>query len=333
MFLFAIGGIEPAFDPLILVVVAMIIDAAIGEMGPVFRILPHPVEVVGAAIGWFDDKLNRQTRSQADRAMRGALTVLIVIVSAGTLGWGIAWAAQTFPFVWIFELFLIVALLAQQGLYRHVRDVGRALRDDGIGPARGIVARIVGRDTKSLDIHGVARAAIESCAENFNDGVVAPVFWYVLFGLPGLLVYKAVNTMDSMIGHKTEKHRAFGFTAARLDDVLNLVPARLAGLFIIIAALFVPSASPGQAAKVMLRDAAKHRSMNAGWPEAAMAGSMGLALAGPRHYGDTAANDPWIGDGRARATYHDIRRSLYIFWVACLINAMWVAALTVIRFS
>jgi adenosylcobinamide-phosphate synthase len=189
----------------------------------------------------------------------------------------------------------------------------------------------VGRDPAHLDAHGIARAAIESLAENFGDGVVAPVFWYVLFGFPGLLVYKAINTMDSMIGYKTPHYKAFGFSAARIDDIVNIIPARLAGLFLVLAAIFVPTANPMRAARVMLRDAGKHRSPNAGWPEAAVAGALNLALAGPRRYPGRVVKDPWIGDGSAKATHRDIRRALYLYAVACLINAAWVAAIMLIR--
>jgi adenosylcobinamide-phosphate synthase len=160
--------------------------------------------------------------------------------------------------------------------------------------------------------------------------VVAPVFWYVLFGFPGLLVYKAVNTMDSMIGHKSEKYKSFGFTAARLDDILNLIPARLAGLWIFIGSFFVPTSSPRKSLKVMVRDARKHRSPNAGWPEGAMAGALDLSLAGPRKYREGQINDPWIGDGRARAIPKDIKRALQTYVAACIVNAGVVALIAFI---
>ena len=229
------------------------------------------------------------------------------------------------------ELLLTVLLVAQRSLFEHVRAVAKALQSDGLEGGREAVSHIVGRDVRQLDTPGVARAAIESCAENYSDAVVAPVFWYVLFGFPGMLVYKSVNTMDSMIGYTTLRHRAFGMTAARLDDALNLIPARLAGLFLAAAAAFVPRAHPLSALRVMWRDAAKHRSPNAGWPEAAMAGSLGLALAGPRRYGDVVIEDPWIGDGRTDATDEDIRRALRVFVVGCLFNGLVVALLALIR--
>jgi len=224
-----------------------------------------------------------------------------------------------------------VALLAQRELFDRVRAVGRALAGDGLAAGRRAVAHLVGRDPERLDEFGVSRAAIESLAENFSDAVVAPVFWYAVLGLPGLMIHKAVNTMDSMIGHRSERYRAFGFVAARLDDVLNLIPARLSALFIAAAAFVVPSARPGRAFAVAVRDAGKHRSPNAGWPEGAMAGALGLALAGPRVYADYSVNDPWIGDGRAMAGPRDIRRALYVYAAACLINAGFVATILVMR--
>ena len=333
MFSFGFAGGTHGFDPLILLLMALVIEAYVGEARVVFSVVPHPVKVIGNCIDFLELKLNRENRSQMDRAVRGALMVLFMAAACGAIGWAVAWLSQHHPFGPVLELILIVVLLAQRGLYDHVRAVGRALRDEGLEPARDAVSHIVGRDPNQLDEHGVARAAIESCAENFGDGVVAPAFWYVLLGLPGLLVYKAVNTMDSMIGHKTPRHQAFGFTAARLDDVLNLIPARLAGLFIALAAVIAPTARPLNSLKAMWRDASKHRSPNAGWPEGAMAGALDLALAGPRHYSQETVNDPWVGDGRARATPKDIRRALYLYFVACLINAAWIAALVIVRFS
>ena len=326
-----IGG-DTAFDPLILLLLALLLDAYLGDTPWLFKRWKHPIAHLGALIDWLDRKLNRETRPEMDRAVRGAIAVVAVITVAGGLGLGIAWLSFVHPLGWTIELFCVVLLIAQRGLYDHVRAVRQGL-DDNLESGRRAVSHIVGRDPNQLDSHGVARAAIESAAENYCDGVVAPVFFYVLFGAPGLFVYKAVNTMDSMIGHRTPKYRAFGMTAARLDDVLNLIPARLSGLFICLGAPFAPGGKPWQAVKTMLRDAGKHRSMNAGWPEGAMAGALGLALAGPRRYAQDIARDPWIGTGTAQATAADIGRAPYLYAVACLINAGWVAAVAMVRFS
>lgn len=320
-------------DPLVLLLLALFIEAYVGEMRPVFRVVKHPVAAIGALVALLERKLNRDYRSERDRALRGAFAATVVVAAALAVGLGVAWLSRHHPFGWAVELVLMVTLIAQRGLYDRVRRVARALDGEGLEAGRREVAHIVGRDVSRLDAHGVARAAIESAAENFCDAVVAPVFWYALFGFPGLVAYKAVNTMDSMIGHTTPKYRAFGMTAARLDDVLNLVPARLAGLVFCAAAAFAPTASPGAALKAMARDARKHRSPNAGWTEAAVAGALGLTLAGPRQYAEHTVADPWLGDGRARATSGDIRRALYLYMVAGLINAGLVAAATVARLS
>lgn len=320
------------FDPLVLLLFALLVEAYIGEARRVFKVVRHPVRIIGDLIGFFERKLNRESRSEADRAVRGALVVAVLCGAAFTVGWGVSWLTLHHSFGWIIEFAGLVSLLSARGLYDHVRAVAQGLRDN-VEEGRRAVAHIVSRDPDSLDGYGVARAAIESLAENFNDGVIAPVFWYVLFGFPGLLVYKTVNTLDSMIGYRSPRYRAFGMTAARLDDVLNLIPARLAGLFIVFAAAFMPTASPREALRVMVRDSKFHRSPNAGWPEGAMAGALGLSLAGPRHYPGQTVNDPWIGGGKAQATAKDISLALYLYFVACLINGVWVAAIAMMRFS
>ena len=222
---------------------------------------------------------------------------------------------------WIVELLLATVLLAQRSLFDHVRRVAIALKNEGLTGGRRAVALIVGRDPETLDASAVARAAIESCAESFCDGVVGPVFWYMLAGLPGLLAVKTVNTMDSMIGHRNAHYRDFGMVAARLDDVMMLLPARLAGLLLCLAAAFVPKGRPDRALAVMWRDHGKHASPNAGWPEAAMAGAFDLRLGGPRRYGGEVHAAPWIGNGRVVATPADIHAALMLLAVACLIEA------------
>lgn len=316
-----------SLDPLILLLLALALDGVAGEMPLVFRVLPHPVKLIGWVISQGESRLNRSWRSDRSRTWRGILLLSMMISGFFILGKGVALFGQLIPRGWMLELVVTAMLLAQRSLYDHVRAVQVALQRGGLESGRQAVAMIVGRDPNSLDEHGVARAAIESCAENFSDAVVGPVFWYVVGGFPGLLVYKVVNTLDSMIGHKNERYRAFGMASARCDDVLNLIPARLSGLIIAMAAVVVSGASPIGALSVMLRDARHHRSPNAGWPEAAMAGALDLALAGPRQYPGLIVNDRWIGDGRARAETTDIGRALRLFRVACLINAGLVALL------
>ncbi len=317
-------------DPLLLLLAALALDMVVGDLPELFRIVPHPVALVGRAIGWLDRRLNRERRSPRVRRMRGILAVAALVLAAASLGFALAVALRALRFGWALELALVAVLLAQRSLFEHVAAVGSALAQGGIVRGREAVRHIVGRDPQSLDEHGVARAAIESLAENFSDGVVAPALYYALFGLPGLFVYKTANTLDSMIGHRTPRHLQFGWAAARLDDLLNLVPARLSGLLLAAAALAAPEAHMLPAFRIMLRDAGKHRSPNAGWPEAATAGALDLALAGPRRYHGEVVNDPWLGDGRARATIADITRALRLYVIACLLQATAVLAVFLI---
>ncbi|WP_374442624.1 adenosylcobinamide-phosphate synthase CbiB [Stella sp.] len=316
--------------PLVHLFLALLLDAAVGDPPLLWRLVPHPVVLVGRLIAFFDRRLNRPERSERARRLRGGVTVLVVVAAAAAAGAAVAWVAARLRAGPAIEVLAIAILVAQRSLHDHVLAVGTALDQGGVEAGRGAVAHIVGRSPESLDGHGVARASIESLAENFSDGVVAPVFWTLLLGLPGLFAYKAVNTMDSMIGHRTPQYRAFGWAAARLDDLLNLVPARLAGLLLAAAALATPGTTARAALATMARDAGKHRSPNAGWPEAAMAGALGLALAGPRRYPGITVDAPWIGAGRARADAADIGRALVLYTRACalLIGGIAAAALT-----
>lgn len=222
-------------------------------------------------------------------------------------------------FSWIGIAVLAWPAMAQRSLFEHVLPVARHLRAGHIGEARQAVSLIVGRDTETLDEPAIARAAIESLSESFCDGIAAPLFWLLIGGLPGIWAYKAINTADSLIGHKEERWRAFGWAAARTDDVMNFVPARLAGATLCLAG--------GGGWRIMLRDAGKHASPNAGWTEAAMAGALGLRLAGPISYDGMAHDKPWIGEGDGRACAHDIHRALRIYLRACAM--LWIVAATI----
>jgi adenosylcobinamide-phosphate synthase len=318
-------------DPLLLLVAGLVIDALFGDMPAVFRYVPHPVVLAGRAIAFFDRKLNRETRSEASRRERGIVMVFVLVGGAALLGLAVERICRGSLVGAGVEAVLIAVLVAQRSLYEHVAAVAAALSTGGLAGGREAVRHIVGRDPMSLDAHGVARAAIESLAENFSDGVVAPVFWYLLLGLPGLFAYKMANTLDSMIGHRTPRYRAFGWAAARLDDVLNTVPAPLSGVLFAMAAVFAKKCRAGHALAIMLRDGRKHHSPNAGWSESAMAGALGLALAGPRRYPEGLVADPWLGDGSARAGVSDIVRGLQIYRLACLLEGgllvgAWLAA-------
>lgn len=319
-------------DALLLLFMALAVDAVFGEMGPLFRLLPHPVVLLGRMIAALDKRLNKPALPESDRRLRGVVLVVLMAALALGIGGAIAFVARAVPHLWLIEVFAAAVLIAQRALFEHVDDVARALQHNGLEAGRYAVSRIVGRDPQSLDAHGVCRAAIESLAENFSDAVVAPAFWYVIGGLPGLLLYKTVNTLDSMVGYRNDKYRAFGWASARLDDMLNLIPARLAGLIIALAALFAARGNPIRALVTMVRDARNHKSPNSGWPEAAMAGALGLALGGPRKYPGLVVDEKWIGSGRARAEFTDIDRALHLFSAACLVNAglvilvLWVQA-------
>ena len=312
--------------PMFTLLLALVLDAAAGEMPLLFRWIPHPVVAIGRLIAWAEGRLNRAARSDSARRVRGVLLVLVLVGGAYGLGLAVEEVGSKVPFAWPLLLILTAALIAQRSLYAHVAAVGAALESEGLEGGRREVAKIVGRSPERLDRAGVSRAAIESLAENFSDGVAAPVFWFVMLGFPGLLAYKVINTLDSMIGYKNERYRAFGWAAARFDDLANLIPARLAGLLIVL----VSGRRAGRALRSMLRFAGKHRSPNAGWPEAAMAGALGLKLAGPRHYPHMTVDDPWIGDGTAEAGPEDIARGLRVYIRACIGSAILVVAVWLI---
>ncbi|MFN3077290.1 MAG: adenosylcobinamide-phosphate synthase CbiB [Alphaproteobacteria bacterium] len=308
-------------SPHLLLLLGLMLDALVGEMPWLFRHVPHPVVVVGRSITILEARLNRPERSERDRRMRGLIVAVLLPVTAAALGLGIDRLASATSWAWGLELFLITTLLAQRSLFDHVEAVSRGLLQNGLAGGRLAVSRICGRDPDSLEEAGVARAAVESCAENFSDGVVAPAFWYLVLGLPGLLAYKTINTLDSMIGYRNARYLAFGWASARLDDLMNLVPARLAALLLSFAAFFVPQAAPWRALLTTWRDSGKHRSPNSGWPEAAMAGALGLALSGPRRYPGQQVEGEWIGNGRQDANAQDIGRALRVYVTACLIGA------------
>jgi adenosylcobinamide-phosphate synthase len=307
-------------------VLALVVEAAFGYSDRVYNWVGHPVTWLGALISTLDDALNLGHHSPGTRRAAGVLTLAVIVAIAAGIAWLIESALAPHWAGNIVLALLASTMLASRSLYYHVRDVANALTAEGLPVARYAVSRIVGRDPQTLDEHGVARAAIESLAENASDGVVAPAFWFLLLGLPGLAAYKAINTADSMIGHRTPRHEAFGWAAARFDDLVNLPASRLTGLLFATAALILPGASARAALRAMARDARQHRSPNAGWPESAMAGALGLKLNGPKSYKGILVNDAYMGDGRRDATAQDIREALQLAVAAW---AVMVAALPV----
>ncbi|WP_044563294.1 adenosylcobinamide-phosphate synthase CbiB [Azospirillum sp. B4] len=324
----------PALYPALpwLVLVTLALEALLGYPDALYARIRHPVVWIGALIGRLDRAWNRADRPAAARKAAGVAAECVLVGTALAAGILIQGLLARLGDAWgtLATAVLASSLLAQRSLHRFVAAVPRALRQRGLDGGREAVSHIVGRNPASLDEAGVARAAIESLAENFSDGIVAPAFWLAVGGLPGLLAYKAINTADSMVGHRTPRHEAYGWAAARLDDLVNLPASRLTALLLILAAWTRGGDRAKAAWTAVRRDAGRHRSPNAGWPEAAMAGALGLRLAGPRTYGAVRVEDHWMGDGRADATAADIeagldlyRRSLVLLWGLALLLA-WV---------
>ncbi len=284
-----------------LLIPALILDAALGEPKLIWDRYPHPAVLMGRLVGWSDDRFN----VGSNKRLKGVAVMVALGVAALVLGWLI----HLLPDFGIIEILLAAILLAQRSLVQHVGAVAVGLRTS-LKDGQSAVAMIVGRDTAVLDRAGVARSAIESAAENLSDGVIAPAFWFLIGGLPGLMLYKITNTADSMIGHMTPRHQEFGWAAARFDDLLNLVPARLTALLI---ALTNGWTNPTP----ILRDAPLHRSPNAGWPEAAVACVQGISLSGPRSYHGKVADYPWVyPEGRRDLGPDDIDQTIRTLWRA-----------------
>jgi adenosylcobinamide-phosphate synthase len=299
-----------------LAVIAMLIELCLGYPERLLRAIGHPAMWIGHLIGLLDRWLNRETIGPNGRRTAGVVAVLILFGVVGAIAFVVQHELLHLRFGVLVVGLLASTLIAQRSLHRHVADVAGALEKDGIASGRNAVSHIVGRDTEGLEAAGIARAAIESLAENFSDAIVAPVIWMVIGGLPGAVLYKAINTADSMIGHRTPRHAAFGWAAARLDDLVNLPASRLSALLLVAAAALSNGAAAGAAWRAVRRDAPHHRSPNAGYPEAALAGALGLSLAGPRAYAGVRVEDAMMGDGRRNANAADIRRALALYRTA-----------------
>ncbi len=311
------------------------LEALFGYPRPLMSWVGHPVQWLGSLIAWCDRQWNIGASSGSQKQRAGAKTTAVCLLIALAITSAIIWSlAQILPQFLQFMVIAILAstLLAQKSLYEHVANVADFIQSEDIAGARDAVGQIVGRDTSVLDQPAICRAAIESLAENFSDGVVAPTFWLSIAGLPGAVTYKTINTADSMIGYRTQRYKDFGWAAARLDDVVNWPAARLSALLMTIAAVVSPGARAATAIKCISRDARKHRSPNAGWPESAMAGAIGLKLAGPRTYDGQLINEPWIGDGREAATHEDIQNALALYVRACWVQAVLLATVAIAVF-
>ncbi len=281
-----------------LLICAMCLDAALGEPDWLWSRLRHPAVITGSVIQWLDKRLNHR----GHRRLKGVAVALLLVCGAVILGLALSFLGP------VVEIIVCAILLAQKSLVSHVRDVGDGLRVS-LAEGRAKVAMIVSRDTRDMTEAQVARSAIESAAENLSDGVIAPAFWFLVAGLPGLLVYKAINTADSMIGYRTEEYRDFGWASARLDDALNLIPARLTCAMIVTLS--------GQCSRwpEMVADAQRHISPNAGWPEAATARALNVALAGPRSYDGQLRDLAWVnGDAPRDIGAPEIFRACDLLW-------------------
>jgi len=302
------------------ILMAWAIEVLFGWPDKVYARIRHPVVWLGSLISFLERNTNHPHLSHAVRYGLGFATSLIVVSAFTGLAWAIAYGLPNIWWGYVLEGVIASSLIASRSLYDHVSAVARPLLDGETERARAAVSQIVGRDPRSLDDSGMSRASLESLAENASDGVIAPVFWGAIFGLPGIAGYKAINTLDSMIGHKNEKYAAFGGFAARLDDMANWVPARISGFLIAAASLQL------QAFQIMFKNARTHRSPNAGWPEAAMAGALGVRLSGPRSYGAHTTNEPWLHEGARDPDAADIVRGLSLYQRALGLGALLLGA-------
>lgn len=310
----------------LIMIAGLLLEAFFGYPPALFKAIGHPVSWMGAMLSWLDHTFNKPEHSHKAQFVGGGLSLIFLLIVVGGISVVLQILLLQLPYGVLILCLLSASLLAGRSLYVHVADVARALEQRGVEGGRKAVALLVGRDPEELDEAGVARAATESLAENFSDGVAAPLFWGALLGLPGIALYKAVNTADSMIGHRTERYEYFGKCAARLDDVLNFIPARLSGVALSLATFSLPRAR--LAFSAIARDASHHLSPNAGWPEAAMAGALDLRLGGPRRYGDRNIAGTWLGRGRATLNAHDIRRGLHLYVRAALLYGIGLGVLT-----
>ncbi len=307
----------PVRGTLLAALVALGVERIIGWPRFLQRLTGHPVQWMGAMIAPLESALNTPGGRPWALRLKGAFAIILLIALWGLAAWLLARLLNLWipAYARLTEGLLAAPSLAQCSLRQHVRAVCAALQEHphDLSAARRAVSRIVGRDPANLDESGIVKGAIESLAENASDGVIAPAFWLALFGLPGIVVYKLVNTADSMIGHRSERLRHFGWAAARLDDLLNWIPARLTGLLIAMSAALTSPAAAARALHAMWRDAPAHASPNAGWPEAAMAGALDISLGGPRAYGGRMVDLPHMGDGREHLVRDDIRRALSLY--------------------
>ena len=299
---------------LLVTALALLVERRIGYTDWLVPRIGHPVVWVGNLISRLEAKLNRQELTAQQRRTRGVIMLAAVLTAVGLVAVGLMMLLRLLTYGWILEALIATSLLCQHELGQRVGQVADGL-EESLEKGREQVSHLVGRDTQALDEAGVSKAAIESLAENTSDGIIAPAFWMIFGGLAGAALYKAINTADSMVGYRNERYGAFGWASAKLDDLANLIPARLTGLLFSLAMFTVSPTRAGHALKAMWRDARKHASPNAGWPEAAMAGALGVALGGPRTYDGVAADLPYMGDGSKEITPKTVRQALQLYYL------------------
>jgi adenosylcobinamide-phosphate synthase len=298
---------------LLTLALAMGLDKVFGEPDILWKKVPHPIILFGKRIEWAERTFNKTEASAYVKRRNGFLVIAGLLIFAGFCGVVLhSVFYQIGVLGLVLEALVASIFIAHKSLIDHVHDVAISLKSGGLAAGKTTVARIVGRDTANLDESDVCRAAIESLAENFADGVIAPAFWYLVAGLPGLLAYKMLNTADSMIGHLNERYRDFGRASAKLDDVANFIPARLTGvLYALVSGISYGRLAGQRALSTMMRDARLHRSPNSGWPESALAGGLNIALAGPRVYKGVVANEPLLNSsGAYKLAVQDVHRAL-----------------------
>lgn len=307
-------------DPFFILLIALMLDWYFGEPEALWSRFPHPIVMFGKAVSFADKRLNSPEDSSGNQYKKGAIGISLLLFAALIGAFLLQWLISFFGFLGFFiELFIVFVLLAQKSLADHVEAVADGLKEDGLKGGRKAVSMIVGRDPSRLDKAGVSRAAIESLAENFSDGVVAPVFWYAVFGLPGIIVYKMINTADSMIAYRNEKYLCFGRVAAQIDDLANWLPARISAVLISLGSGMLNGVVAFRNSMIVaLRDSGLHRSPNAGWPEAAMAGGADIALGGPRIYSEETVQQAYLNSsGKRDLGVTDIKQTIQIFALAC----------------
>lgn len=315
---------------LLILVLAIVLDMLVGDPDWIWRRIPHPVVWFGQVISILDRYLNRIRDNRQRRKRFGVLAVLIMLTIAMLAGVLFSYIFGHLGVIgFAIEIIIVAVLIAQKSMSDHIKNIITPLSLGDIEGARYAVSMIVGRQTSEMNASDVTRSSIESLAENFSDGVVAPVFWYALLGLPGILMYKMLNTADSMIGHKTVEYEDFGWASAKLDDLANWLPARLSALLIAFAALIsIGPKSFKDAIWTVLNNASLHRSPNAGWPETAMAGALGIVLSGPRSYGDKVTHEPYLNPtGRLELTHLDLEKSCKLFWLSCILEAVFIVVI------